>query len=170
MLRIFTYLFAVAAFVTPASVFAESLKIGVLDAPLIINTSNAAKSANKALEKQVKEAQEKIAGLEKPLVAQQKKLQEDRAVLSSEKLAEKEAELRKNIRAFQLEKQSMKEAIDRENIKMRKDIAQKVRKIIETYAKEKGFDLIIPESAGIFYKPEMDITKEVLELVNKELK
>jgi Skp family chaperone for outer membrane proteins len=49
------------------------------------------------------------------------------------------------------------------------DIQKSVNEVIAELAKEKGFTLAVPTSQILYADPSMDVSKEVLERLNKKL-
>lgn len=151
----------------PAS--AKELNIAVLDAQGVINSTNAAKRAVEELKKKTAEGQAKVAEMEKPLVERQNELAEKRSALSPEKYSEMEADLRKDVIKFRAEAQSIQESLDRENVKLRREIAEEVRKVVDEMSEKNGYDLVLPLNGAFFVKDSLNITEEVLKKVNKAL-
>ena len=49
-----------------------------------------------------------------------------------------------------------------------KEIIEDINKIIRNYAEENGFDVIVNENAILYGSKNMDITEDILKLVNKK--
>ena len=49
-------------------------------------------------------------------------------------------------------------------------VNEEIKAIIETIAKSKSLDVIVPASQALYYKDQLDISQEVLEKLNKSLK
>jgi outer membrane protein len=155
---------ATLALVAPA--WAQS-KVAVFDAPQVIASTNAAKRAATALEGRVKDAQTRINALEKPLLDKQKQLREQQAVMAADKFQQAQEGFAKDLASFRQQAQGIQQSLDDENIRLRKQIAEAVRTVVEQIAKEQKFDLVLPKGMVFFAGANVpDISAEVLKRAN----
>ncbi|MFZ2620817.1 MAG: OmpH family outer membrane protein [Alphaproteobacteria bacterium] len=159
-----------ASMVTMATAAQAELKVAVLDVVQVVNASSANQKAEQALTKQRDDAQGKINKLEAPLLEKQKKLEERKSVISQEQYLEEQGQLRKDIRQFKAEAQTLQEGLQREALRRRKEIIETVNGIVTTMAKARGYDVVVPKNVVLFSSDAIDISKEVLDEVNKKLK
>lgn len=164
-----TGLLVVLGMVLAMPVMAQA-KLAVFDAQQVINDTNAAKRAVQTLTSKRDAAQGKINELEKPLVEKQQKLREQQAVLAPDKFRQAQADFAKDLAKFRTDAQAIQANLDEDNMKIRKQIADAVRGVVEQIAKEKGYDAVLPKGM-LFYASDKvpDISAEVLTRANKAL-
>ncbi len=165
-----TYLAGLAlamALATPA--WAE-LKVAVFDAPQVIAGTNAAKRAASTLEGRVKDAQNRIDAMEKPLLEKQKQLRDQQAVMAADKFKQAQEGFAKDLSVFRQQAQNIQQGLDDENIRLRKQIAEAVRGVVEQIAKEQKLDVVLPKGMVFFAGANVpDISAEVLKRANAVL-
>jgi outer membrane protein len=146
------------------------LKVAVFDAAEVMTGSNAAKRAAATLESRVEAAQERINGLEKPLLEKQKQLREQAAVMAPDKAREAQAAFTRELAAFRQQAQNIQNDLESENLKLRQRIAAGVRTVVEKMAKEKGYDVVLPKGLVFFSSAAVpDLTQDVLTRTNAVL-
>lgn len=159
----------VLAMVAGAAVAAE-LKVAVLDGPMVINQTNAAKRAVETLKSSRDSAQKQIAALEAPLVDKQKKLVEQQKVLAPDKFAAEQKAFEQDVAAFRAKAEAIQADLEKKGLGLRKQIADTVRTIVDKLAKERGYDLVVSKSMVFSSSANVpDITAEVLKQANAAL-
>lgn len=159
---------AVAALTATAAV--AEVKVAIFDAQETINATNAAKRAVQTLTSKRDAAQAKINALEKPLIDKQDKLREQQAVMTADKLKAAQTEFAKDLAKFRADAQAIQADLDKENLKIRKQIADAVRTVVEEIAKEKGYDVILPKGMTFYTSPAIpNISADALARANKVL-
>ncbi|WP_297890463.1 OmpH family outer membrane protein [Sulfurihydrogenibium sp.] len=130
--------FLVAVFLI-LSGFAKAADIVFIDVQTIVNNSKAGKDAQSLLEESGKKAQAEVEARQKT-VKQDQKSQEE-------------------FQAFAIQKQQ-------EVLKRRDELLSQFMKLVqenlESFAKEKNYNLIIDKQAVLYGKPELDKTQEFL--------
>jgi len=169
MLR-YSQLFIVTTLLSFMAVTAPlAQKIAVLDSQRVVNSTNAAKKAVKELTAARDTAQKKVQKLEKPLLEKRKALEEKKSVLSQEDFLKEQGKLRNQVRSFRLEAQTIQEDLERKNLTFRKKISDTVREVVAEYAKEKGYDIVLPKALLLYATEATDISDDVLARTNKKL-
>lgn len=163
--KLWGLMLAAAAAVTPA--WAADMKVAIFDANVVMNSTNASKRAATRLEARVNEAQKKIADLEKPLVAKQQQLREQQSVMAPDRAKQAQEEFAKELGEFRKKASAIQEELEVENSKLRKQLAEGVRKVVADLAKEREIDLILPKGMVFHASAEVpDLTDEVLKRAN----
>lgn len=144
-------------------------KVGVVDIDKIIQESTAIASIQKRVEKQKSEYESEINKRQDELKSEQKKIEDKRDILSKEAF-EKEA---KN---FEKKADALKTYTDKKQNSLKKawvdgmgKINDKVKSIVAEIAKEKGIKIVAQSSQILYFEPELDITAEVLKILNKKM-
>ena len=164
------YILLFALIICSPMAFAEGLKIAVVDAQAVIRGANFTKDAISKLKEKNQEFQSKMASLQKELFADKKALDAKRGIISDEKFEEEASKLRKKARSYQSDAQSMQEEIQREEFKLRRSIELESSKVIDELARERNIDAVISRQFSFYVKPELDMTNDVLDLVNQRMK
>ena len=138
--------------------FNLSLNAGVphyLDFKLILNESDAGKKAQNFLKKK-QENEKKII--------QQKK------IISADEYKKKVSELRNKVSALQKERGKLLENVAKQRSKARKEILNNLNPIVKNYMNEKKIRMVIDKKNILLADDTLDITKEIMSLLNKKLK
>tara|TARA_B100002019_G_scaffold241880_1_gene218036 strand:- start:173 stop:700 length:528 start_codon:yes stop_codon:yes gene_type:complete len=140
-----------------------------IDIDKILQNSKAGKlvieKLNKTNEKNIKnfkKIEEDIKKEEKDLVAKKN-------VLSTEEFEKKLRELNNKINDYRETRRNAIDSVTKNRIAATADFAQKIKPILTDYAKENNIDMIIQKKNIIMGKSELDITKIILDIVDKEI-
>jgi len=146
-----------------------SVTIAVVNIQQVMQESTAAQSANKQLEEKQKSYQGELTKKDEDLQKEDKELGKQRGVLSKEAFEEKTRAFRTKVTAVQKEVQSKKASLDGGYARALAEIQKVVTDIIADIAKEKKFSVAVPTSQLLYADSSLDITKEVIERLNKKL-
>ncbi len=156
------------AFLGTSMAHAE-FKLAVVNMQKAIQASTAGKKAKAELEgdfeKKKKELQKKEADLKK----MGEDLERKKSVLSEDVLQKKQME-------FQEEMMKFRETVGKNQVEIQKKeqdltspIIEKMRKIVDRIAKEKGYSVVLENSAAVLYaEASHDLTDEVTKAFEKE--
>ena len=145
-------------------------KIVYLDVNFIINKSNPAISIiskiDKIKEKETKQL--KLAG--DKLKKKNDELVKTKNLLSEEELKNKVSSLREEIKLF--EKKKIKTINDLNNKKKNElnEFLKLINPLIKDYMEKNSIDIVIDKKNIFIAKTKKDITKDILEIINKEIK
>ena len=144
-------------------------KIVVLDMKYVLNNSIAGKGAQDFLKKSFDENQKKFQNLEKKLKKEETDLLEKKNILSKEEYTKKTNELRKKVIDYQAERRASIDKIATLRAKSRETLLNKIEPILDTYIKENSISLVIDKKNMLGGSTKYDITKVIVEKLNKEL-
>ena len=148
--------------------FAEQ-KIVVLDLKYILNNSKAGKGAQDFLQKSFNDSVKKYSDMEKELKKEEIDLLAKKTVLSKEEYTKRSDSLRKKVIDYQSQRRASLDKITTLRAKSRETLLEKIDPILNTYIKENDISLVIDKQNMLGGKPEYDITKFIVEKLNKEL-
>ncbi len=144
-------------------------KIAILDTDKIIQEAVAVIDIQKKIEKKKIAYEAEINKKQTSLMAEQKKLQDKKNITSQETL-EKES------KAFEEKVDNLKNFVDKKQNSLKNaslDAMGKVndamKAVVADLSKEKQIDAIFPSSQVIYFQEHLDITSEVLVLLNKKI-
>jgi outer membrane protein len=143
--------------------------IAVVNIQQIMKDSTAAKSVRDQLESKQKSFQGDITKKEEALKKEDQELAKQKNVLSKEAFEEKARAFRNKATEVQKEVQSKKAMLDGAFEQAISDIQKATTDIIGELAKEKGFIVAVPTSQILYADTSLDISKEVLDRLNKKL-
>ncbi len=145
-------------------------KIAVIDMQVVMNGTEAAQTTQNELRLESEKANERFAKMDETFKARVEDLRRKKDILSEEKYMEEEAELRKLYREQQLEAQSVNEKLSREYKRVQKQISDEVDSVVTKLAKERGYDAVLRNDYLMYAAQSVDITEEVLNRVDSNLK
>lgn len=162
--------FMLAVFLLAAPGYASAdAKIAVLNIQEIMRDSLAAKSIRQKLEDKQKSFQAEMSAKEQDLQEKERNLAKQRSVLAPEEFEKKVKEFRDQATQAQRDVQNKRAQLDKAFADALADIQKSVVGIVEDMSKEHQFTAVIPTSQLLYANPELDITSEVLQKLNKEL-
>lgn len=151
----------------PAS--AADLPVTIVDLQYIMRESKAAKSVQEQIsdlrDNYKKELQKKEASLKE----KEQELIEQRKVLSNEEFDKARKEFEKNVIAVQKEVREKQVKLDKAFSTAMDKIRAEAVKIIAAQAEKKGASLVLPRQNIIIVDQSLDITKEVVSLLDSSL-
>ena len=148
----------------------SSEKIVYLDVEKIMQQSTAGKSIIAQLKKKREASISKFKKKEKDIIDKEKKLIAQKNVLSKEEFETKIIKLRKEISNYQKERNKTSNEIARSRVSASTKLIKKLTPILEEYSKKNSIRIIVQKKNIVMGKKEDDITKDILELVNQQVK
>lgn len=148
---------------------AAETKIGFVDMQKAIQATAAGKKAKTELEGEFNKKKKELEKKEADLKKMGEDLERKKAVLSEEVLGKKQAE-------FQEEMMKYRDVVGKSQVEIQKKerdltapILEKMKKTIEKVAKEKGYSVVLENSAMVLYAAaDSDLTAEVIKSYEKE--
>ena len=141
-----------------------------LDFKYILNNSSAGKKVQESLQKRLKDGVSSLNKKEKSLQEEEKKIIQQKKVISQEEYVKKVNDLRKKVSSLQDERNSLLEKISKDRAKARNELLKSLNPIIENYMQEKKIRLVFDKKNIILADQKLDITKEIMEVLNTKLK
>ena len=150
--------------------YAEEQKIVYLNVDKIMQQSIAGKSIKKQLENLYNKNLEKFKKNDEILKNKEKKLIAQKNILSQEDFQKELSSLRKEIIIFQKEQVKARDDINKLRIGATNILISQLSPILQEYAKKNSVSLILQKKNIVMGKKEIEITDEILEITNKEIK
>ena len=154
------------------SVYAQNLKIAVVDTDKVFSDSIWGKNAVLEMEKEAEKWQKEGERIDKELATLEEKLAKQRSFLDDK---EQEQKLEDEIESKRLEGQKLVQD-GNTKLKIKRDellqpILDEVKEIIRKLAIEEGYDLVLEKQLIVLYlNPEIDITSKVTVMLDKSYK
>jgi outer membrane protein len=162
-LKIVRNLLVATALALPVSLAqAAEVKLGFVSIAKILNSAPQAESASKRLEQEFAPRQKGLVEAQKALRKEEEKLGKDGAVMSESQRRKLESEIRNQARELKRTSDEFREDFNlRRNEELGK-FQKQVLEVINSVAKEEGFDLVINDSATLYFSPQVDVTEKVM--------
>jgi len=145
-------------------------KIVYLDLDNVVTNTNAGKSILDQLEKSKKSALLRFEKKGKELKIIEDEIKKQKNIISEEELRKKLLEFRKELSNFRQERQKV---INKKKKKKKVEFDQffkKITPIIEKYVSEKNIDMVLDRKKVFIASKKKDITKEIIKIINTNLK
>ena len=150
--------------------YAEEQKIVYLNIDKIMQESTAGKSIKKQLENIYNKNLEKFKKSDEILKNKEKKLIAQKNILSQEDFQKELTSLRTEIINFQKDQARTRDNINKLRVGATNKLISKLSPILQEYAKKNSVSLILQKKNIIMGKKEIEITDEILKIMNKEIK
>ena len=163
------FLIIIFSFFVNTYSFSEN-NILFIDIEYIYFNSNAGKIVNKKIQSETKKINDEFSGYNKKIQEEKDKLVNQKNILSQEELQKKSIELKKKIREYdKIISNKNKQLIKYKN-ETKIEFTKKLSKIVQEYASNNSIEMIIKKNNILIGKNELDATKEVLNIFNKNIK
>ena len=147
--------------------FAE--KIVYIDMDKIMQISKAGKDAISKINDQKKKDVSKFQKIEKELKSREQDLITKKNVISAEEFNKKLETLTKEINNYRTLRQEAIDLSTKSRLNASADFAEKIKPILADYASENNIEMIIQKKNIIMGKTDLDITDEILKIVDKKI-
>ncbi len=148
----------------------ETLSIAYINMDEVMNESLAGKSIVEQLDKvhqgnisEFSKAEEKLKNKEAKLLAQKN-------ILSAEEYEKKISLLKKEIDSYKKDRQEKINFASKIKVEGTSKLLKQINPILATYSKEKGISIIFSKKDIVIARSDLDITKQIIELVNSKIK
>lgn len=141
-----------------------------LDFKYILNESVAGKKAQDSLKKKLKDGVAALNKKEKKFLEEEKKLIQQKKLISADEYKTKVSDLRKKASNLQKERNDLLSSVSKQRLKAKKELLKNLNPIIEEYMRNKNIKMVIDRKNLILADKELDITKDIVNLLNKKLK
>lgn len=165
----FKNLFAIIGTLVLVGTASAQTKVGYVDMQKAIQSSSAGKKAKTELEAEFNKKKKELEKKEADLKKMGEDLEKKKAVLSEEVFQKKQVE-------FQEEMLKYRDIVGKSQVEIQKKerdltapILDKMRRVIEKVAKEKGYGLVLENSQMVLYATaDADLTQAVIAAYEKE--
>lgn len=144
-------------------------KIVYIDMDRIMQISKAGKDAISKINDQKKKDVSKFQKIEKELKSREEDLITKKNVISAEEFNKKLETLSKEINNYRTLRQEAIDLSTKSRLNASADFAEKIKPILADYASKNNIDMIIQKKNIIMGKTDLDITDEILKIVDKKI-
>ncbi len=144
--------------------------IAYIDLNYILNKSEVGKSVNDHLKKIKNSQLLKYKEIETELIKKEKSLLAKQNILDKNEFEKKLSILTKEIKKFRSDKRKSDEELNKIKIDNTKEIFKLLNPIITNYVENNSISLVIPKKNIIVGKKNLDITNQIINLLNEKVK
>ena len=141
-----------------------------LDFKYILNESDAGKKAQNYLKNKLEKGIKDLKSKEKTIQEEEKKIIAQKKIISSEEYKKKVTELRKKVASLQTERNKLLETVSEQRNQARNELLKNLNPIIKEYMKEKKIRMVVDKKSLLLADENLNITKDIILLLNKKLK
>ena len=141
-----------------------------LDFKYILNQSEAGKKAQAYLKKSLNDGIKKIKDKEKSIQEEEKKIIKQKKVISAEEYKKQVTNLRTKVASLQKERNELLDRIAKQRSKARNELLKNLNPIIQEYMQKNNVRVVLDKKSLLLADEKLDITKEIIEILNKKLK
>ena len=163
-------LFTLIFFLLTCSKVLSNENIAFLDVNYIVNKSKPAISIINKIEKLKEQETKKLKKIEDELKKKNDEIIKSKNLLSEKELNDKITSLRKEAKDFEKKKIKTINDIKLKRANELNKFLQLIKPVIEEYMKENSISMIIDKKNLFMAESKGDITKDILDLVNKKVK
>jgi outer membrane protein len=159
-------LFVLCLFV-PGKLSAAETSIAYVDVQKLLTESSAAKDIQAQMQKYREKFIADLSKQEQSLNDQRKKLEEEGAKLTKEQLTERKKKFESDFEEARKSAQKRKKDIDAALTRALVQLKEKLFKVVESIAKEKGYAFVLSRQMVVIGDPSADITDMAMEKLNQ---
>lgn len=152
-----------AAFLLTGSAFAEGEKIAYVDVAKVFDEFQKTKENDRVLQEAGKKKEEERDGL----VHEIRQIKDEMVLLADDAKAKKQELLEGKMKELQDFDRDARNLLGEQRNKVVQDIFKDIDGAIQRYGERKGLDYIFNERALVYHNVKYDVTKEVIDELNK---
>ena len=141
-----------------------------LDFKFILNQSEAGKKAQTFLKNKLDKGIKSLKTKESKLQEEEKKIIQQKKVITPEEYKKKVSELRSKVSKLQTERNALLNSVSKQRTKARNELLKSLNPIVKDFMKQKNIRMVIDKKNILLADENLDITKEIIGLLNKKLK
>ncbi|MEA1079093.1 OmpH family outer membrane protein [Marinobacter qingdaonensis] len=165
MSRILTML--AAAFMALSFPAMAETRIGVVDLRQALFSSNDAKSFSETLQRDFAGDEAKVREVQEQARKLKERLEKDGAMMNESEREKLAAEFQEKVKEFNFLKQRLDSTVAQRKQAFVERARPEVDAAVEELLKENDLDLILPSEAVVYVKPELNLTPQLLEKLNR---
>jgi len=146
------------------------IKVSYLDLDKVVATSLAGKSINDQFVALQKKNQKKFKSKEAELLNKEKLIISQKNVLEKKEYEKKVASFKKEVQEHNLQKSNQIKELNTKRLRATTKLLDNLNPILSEYSNKQSISLVIQKKNIIIGKTELDITDEILKLLNNKIK
>lgn len=143
-------------------------RIGVVNLREAVFSSDAGAEFGDVIQGQLKKEQQAISKLESEAKDMQKRLESDSAMMNESERQDLQSRFEKKVQEYQQRRARFQKAVNQRQQQFLQQSRPAVDAAMETLLDKHDLDIVIPAEAVIYAKPDMDLTDQMIELLNQQ--
>jgi len=144
--------------------------ISYVDMDLLMNSSEAGKSISSELTLIHKETTAELKKIEEELKKEEADLIKQKNVISNEEFEKKLSTLRNKASDYQKQRKKFNDSINKKRLDATSELVSLIQPILAEYASNNSISIIFQKKNIIIGKTELDITEDILKILNEKHK
>lgn len=162
--------FILLFFQTFANIACAETQVAFIDMQYIMNKSLAGQSLKKQLENVHKKNLDDFKKKEDELKKKEQEVLAKKNILSKEEFQKEISKLRNNVKNYNNDRKEKINSLTKKRLESMEKIIKTLTPILADYSKEKDISMIMDKKNIIIGKTELNITKEILSLLDNKIK
>ena len=146
------------------------MKVGVIDLQKVLTTSPQVKQARNKLMAKFDPSKNEIAALQKSLRDDFDKLSKNKAVMKDDERKALETKIDSEQKDLRTKATDFEQKFNQEEEKTMQDVTKQIQNVVDKFATDNKYDLIIAKGATAYNNPSFDVTPQVVDALNKASK
>jgi outer membrane protein len=148
-----------------SNLFADNVKVGIVDLQKIMQTAPQMKAIQQQLEKNFKPRRDKLVAMEESLKKDMEKFKRDNAVMSDAQKKDLEKKILAAQQLFEREGQQYQQELSTAHNEAMEGLYTKIRTAIKKVAETKKYDIILQKDAAPYSVDSLDVTADVMKSI-----
>ena len=140
-----------------------------LDFKFILNESNAGKKAQIFLKTKLEKGIKELKSKEKNIQDEEKKIIQQKKIISPEEYRKKVSGLRSKVSSLQKERNKLLDSVAKQRSAAKKELLKNLNPIIKKYMEDNKIRMVVDKKSLLLADENLNITKEILDLLNKKI-
>ena len=169
-MKLSRYFFILIFYISFTSFSISAEKTVFLDIDFILNNSNYGKSIYSRLDELNKKNFDNLVEIEKELEKKKKSIDVSKNISTKENLDQQISLFNQDVKNFRSEKSKILKNFELKKKNEIDNFLVKVNPIVQDYMKANSISIVLPKNQIFMGNVDMDITNDIIELVNKTVK
>ena len=148
----------------------ENLNLVIIDLDYVFKNSNVGKKISETSISKKEDLIKEKNKIEAKLEKQKNDIMSKKNVLDKKEFEEKVISHQKEIKDYQIKMNNDLKKVNDEFIKKNIEFKKKVDQLLIEYSKENNIDLIVSKDSVVLSNTKIDMTKQILEIINNKIK
>jgi outer membrane protein len=169
-MKLYKYFFILIFYISSTSFSISAEKTVFLDIDFVLNNSNYGKSIYSKLDELNKKNFDNLVKMEKELEKKKKSIDVSKNISTKENLDQKISLFNQDVKNFRSEKSKILKNFELKKKNEIDNFLVKVNPIVQEYMKDNLISIVLPKNQIFMGNVDMDITNDIINLVNKIVK
>ena len=169
-MKLYKYFFILIFYISFTSFSISAEKTVFLDIDFVLNNSNYGKSIYSKLDELNKKNFDNLVKMEKELEKKKKSIDVSKNISTKENLDQQIILFNQDVKNYRSEKNKILKNFELKKKNEIDNFLVKVNPIVQDYMKANSISIVLPKNQIFMGNVEMDITNDIMELVNKIVK